>query len=246
MLIVNADDFGYCPAVNKGVIESYQQGIVTSATIMVGMPGFDQAIELAKANPGMGLGVHLTLTCRKPIRNDVPSLVDEHGDFHKITFYEKDFSVDLDEVYQEWKAQINKVIASGIQPDHLDSHHHVHTIKGITQVFDQLAKEYQLPVRGNYSKSKGIKSPAYFFTNFDSVARTKDIWKPYDIHNLIENTNKFGSVEIMCHPGYLDTTIYEGSSLNINRMYTMRELQNKHYPKLLQENGVTLGTFKDL
>lgn len=246
LLIINADDFGYCPAINMGIIESYQQGILSSTTLMAGMPGFDQAVKLAKQNPGLGVGVHLTLTCQKPVRKDIPSLVDSNGDFHNINFYEKNFSIDRDELYKEWKAQIDKVIESGIQPDHLDSHHHVHTIGHITDVFEQLAHEYKLPVRGNYQTSSDIKSANYFFSTFDSLGVTKEIWKPYDVHNLVENVQTFSSVEAMCHPGYLDTEIIEGSSLTTNRTYTMRELKNPRYKELFKEKGVILGTYKDL
>lgn len=246
LLIINADDFGYCPAINMGIVESYQQGILSSTTLMAGMPGFDQAVTLAKENPGLGVGVHLTLTCQKPVRNDVPSLVDEKGNFHNIKFYEGNFSIDRDELYNEWKSQIDKVIASGIKPDHLDSHHHVHTVGHMSEIFEQLATEYNLPVRGNYHTSSRIKSANYFFSTFDSLGQTKEIWKPYDVHNLVEDVQTFGSVEAMCHPGYLDTEIIEGSSLTTNRTYTMRELKDSRYKELFKEKSITLGTYADL
>lgn len=246
LLIVNADDFGYCSAINLGIIESYQQGILSSTTLMVDMPGFDQAIQLAKENPGLGVGVHLTLTAQKPVRSDVPTLVDDQGNFHKLNFYEKDFMIDEDELYKEWKTQIDKVIANGVEPDHLDSHHHVHTIGNITKVFEQLAKEYNLPVRGNYKKTTKIKSANRFFSNFDSIGRTKGIWKPYEVHNLVEDVEQFGSVEAMCHPGYLDATVFENSSLTVNRTYTMRELKNPFYKTLFEQKGIVLGTYGDL
>lgn len=56
-LIINADDFGYGKGVNMGIIEAYQNGVLTSTTLMAGMPGFDQAVKLAKDNPGLGVGV---------------------------------------------------------------------------------------------------------------------------------------------------------------------------------------------
>ncbi|BDR57732.1 carbohydrate deacetylase [Xylocopilactobacillus apicola] len=246
LLIVNADDFGYCPAINLGIIESFQQGILSSTTIMAGMPGFNQAVKLAKENPKLGVGVHLTLTCQKPVLKNVPSLVESDGNFHKIGFYEQDFSLELEELYQEWKAQIEKVIASGIIPDHLDSHHHVHTIKPLTSVFEDLAAEYDLPVRGNYDQSDNIKIANRFYSTFDNLGRDKEIWKPYDIHNLVEDVETFGSVEAMCHPGYLDSFILEGSSLTVNRTYTMKELKDPRYPKLFEQAGIQLGTYCDL
>lgn len=246
LLIINADDYGYCAGINRGIIDGYQKGVITSTTLMPVMPGFDQAIEFAKENPKLGVGIHLTLTCNRPLLSNVPSLVNEQGYFHKITYYEKDFSIDPDDLYREWQAQIEKVIASGIKPDHLDSHHHVHVIKSISPIFEKLAKEYHLPVRGNYEKLPAIKSTKRFYGNFDSLSRTKDIWKPFELSNLIEDVKTYGSVEVMCHPGYLDTDILEGSSLTTNRTYTLRELQNSHYPQFFQNAQIQLGTFSDL
>ena len=61
-LINNADDFGYSHAINYGIIDSYLDGILTSTTLMPGMPGFQHAVALAKKNPCLGNGIHLTKT----------------------------------------------------------------------------------------------------------------------------------------------------------------------------------------
>ena len=82
-LIVNADDFGYCEAVNYGIISAHRNGIVTSTTIMANMPGFDHAVNLLKKNKDIGCGVHMTLSCNKPLNNKFKSLVDENGMFHR-------------------------------------------------------------------------------------------------------------------------------------------------------------------
>jgi predicted glycoside hydrolase/deacetylase ChbG (UPF0249 family) len=76
-LIVNADDFGYSRCVNFGIIDAHRDGINNSATMMMNMLGVGHAIELAKENPKLQVGIHLVLTCGKPLLPDVPSLVDE-------------------------------------------------------------------------------------------------------------------------------------------------------------------------
>ena len=76
-LIVNCDDFGYSKAVNYGIIEAYKNGIATSATLMAGMPGFNHALELIRENPGLGCGVHLTLSAYKPILKTHKTIVNE-------------------------------------------------------------------------------------------------------------------------------------------------------------------------
>lgn len=62
-VIINADDFGYSAAVNAGIIKAYQDGVLTSTTLMANMSGRDGAIQLAKENQGLGVGGHLVLTC---------------------------------------------------------------------------------------------------------------------------------------------------------------------------------------
>src|SRR5580658_10488040 len=60
-LVVNADDFGLSPSVNQAVVRAYREGILTSASLMVNEPGFDEAVQLARENPKLGVGLHLTL-----------------------------------------------------------------------------------------------------------------------------------------------------------------------------------------
>jgi predicted glycoside hydrolase/deacetylase ChbG (UPF0249 family) len=246
LLIVNADDFGYGTGINYGIIESYQKGILSSTTLMANMPGFDHAVELAKANSGLGIGVHLVLTCGAPLRKDVPSLVDEKGNFKHLSFYEKEFAVDLDQLYAEWKAQIDKVLEAGIDPTHLDSHHHVNSIHPLTSVFERLAREYNLPVRNNYLKSEDIQSTKRFFTGLDGLGMDKEIWKPMTVRNLIEDCLAFGTVEAMCHPGFVDAELLDRSSFTSGRPYQVRELTKPAYQELLAENGIFLATYKDI
>ena len=166
-LIFNADDFGYSYGVNYGILESHLRGVLTSTTLMAGMPGFDHAVALAKAHPSLGVGVHLTLTCGRPLLPGHRTLTEPNGDFHPLAFYHSEAQpLDSGEVYREWKAQIDKVIAAGIQPTHLDSHHHVHTFRGLEAVFVRLAREYRLPVRNSRrdcadDQVQGVPCPNY-------------------------------------------------------------------------------------
>src|ERR1035438_1607574 len=82
-LIVNADDFGLSPSVNEAVIRAHREGILTSASLMVNEPGFDEAVKLAKENPGMGVGLHLSLLCAHSALSPekIPGLVNARGEF---------------------------------------------------------------------------------------------------------------------------------------------------------------------
>ncbi|HOI45659.1 MAG TPA: ChbG/HpnK family deacetylase, partial [Candidatus Aminicenantes bacterium] len=83
-VIVNADDFGLCQGVNRGIVLAHQKGILTSATLMANMPGFDEAVEMARDHPRLGVGVHLNLLRGEPVTpaRDVASLVRADGFLH--------------------------------------------------------------------------------------------------------------------------------------------------------------------
>jgi hypothetical protein len=245
-LIINADDFGYSRAVNFGIIDSYKMGVLSSTTLMANMPGFNHAVRLSKSNPGLGVGVHLALTCGRPLLSENKSLVEENGDFKNISFYESDFSISQDELYTEWEAQIKKVIDSGIEPTHLDSHHHINRLEGISDVFIELARKYHLPVRNNMQIPSDIRTTVRFFLGFDNLSFDRDIWKSMYKKNLIEDCLNYSSVEAMCHPGYIDNHLVNHSKLTLNRTRTVEELLDPSYEKLFKDNDIKLVTYREL
>ena len=102
-MIVNADDFGFSEAVNHGILKAMQEEIVTSTSIMANMPGFAHAVQLYHEHPDMAVGVHLNLTCYRPLLSTHQTLVTETGYFHKqddVAGYSES------EMYEELKAQI--------------------------------------------------------------------------------------------------------------------------------------------
>src|SRR5215472_17514 len=82
-LIVNADDFGRSPAINEAVISAHRDGILTTASLMVNEPACAEAVALARSNPRLGVGLHLTLICGRSALppNLIPGLVDSEGNF---------------------------------------------------------------------------------------------------------------------------------------------------------------------
>ena len=79
-LIINADDFGFYKAINHGICEVFENGVVRSASIMPGMPGFDHGLSLYSAKKGaIALGVHLTLTAVTPLSPGLSTLTDNSG-----------------------------------------------------------------------------------------------------------------------------------------------------------------------
>lgn len=141
-LIVNADDFGYTRSVNRGIVSSCKDGIVTSATIMANGGAFEDAVACAKMNPQLGVGVHLVLVggkCVAPAR-EIPSLADAEGNLPASlgALLRKLWarSIEPKEVARELRAQIQRVVEAGIEPTHVDCHKHTHLQP---QVMEQVA-----------------------------------------------------------------------------------------------------------
>ncbi|MGB0036758.1 MAG: ChbG/HpnK family deacetylase [Candidatus Acidiferrales bacterium] len=146
-LIVNADDFGITRGVNRGILRCYQDGIVTSTTIMANGDAFEDAVELARANPGLGVGVHLVLVggCAVARREEISSLADENGQLpptlssliRKCNLGR----VPARQIECELRAQIERVRSAGITPTHLDTHKHAHMDPWIMKALTRVAGE---------------------------------------------------------------------------------------------------------
>jgi hopanoid biosynthesis associated protein HpnK len=131
-LIVNADDFGVSPSVNEAVVRAHRDGILTSASLMVNEPGFAEAVKLAKENPKLGVGLHLTLLMGHAALppEKIPGLVNARGEFSSrpvatgMTYF---FQRGLrDQLRAEIRAQFEKFHATGLTLDHVNGHLHLH------------------------------------------------------------------------------------------------------------------------
>ena len=243
-LIINADDFGYSRAVNYGIVDAHRLGVLTSTTMMTNMPGTNHAAQLAKENPDLGVGVHLVLTCGRPLLDGHRTLVDVDGNFRKLAFYKGTFNIDLDELYREWKAQIEKFLSLGLEPTHLDSHHHINSYGQNYTVFLELAKEYNLPVRNNMDEAvfkdyPSIKTTDYFEKSIGLSLK--------DMDYLLEVFKKYHSIEIMTHPAYLDKLIMTNSSYTYPRLEELELLTDPRLKESLEKLGdIELATFRDI
>ena len=147
-LIINADDFGLHPLINKGIIKGHSEGIITSTSLMPSAPYFDEAVQLAKANPSLGVGIHLTLVggVKPACTNGVNSLLTADGVFAEdYTVFAKKWytgSIKKNELVKELETQIEKVLAAGIKPTHIDSHQHMHVLPGIAGIVVRLCEKH--------------------------------------------------------------------------------------------------------
>jgi len=131
-LIVNADDFGRSHSINQAVIRAHREGILTTASLMVNESGLDEAVALARENPKLGVGLHLTLLCGRSAlpREKIPGLVNADGEFgtSPVALGLRYFAQRglREQLRQEIHAQFAKFRATGLPLDHVNGHLHLH------------------------------------------------------------------------------------------------------------------------
>ncbi len=152
-LIVNADDLGLSPGVNRGISEAHTRGIVTSTTVMINLPDAPAGLEMVAEHAfDLGVGLHLNLTHGQPVSppDTVRSLVDDAGRFYPIRQWPAVYAqFNAEEMARELRAQVYRFIElTGHPPDHLDSHHGVTSLHPFAmRAMLDLAAEYNIPIR---------------------------------------------------------------------------------------------------
>jgi chitin disaccharide deacetylase len=164
-MIINADDFGYSQSVNRAIVQSFDEGLISSTTLMANMPGFEEACTLAHEKGLLAhVGTHLVLSEGQPLTERVKrcrrlsdasgSLARSGGRAFWLTRSERDA------VTEEFGAQIQRCRSEGLPVTHLDSHHHVHNEPAIGRIVIQLALAFGVPyVRVARNCGPGIDLP---------------------------------------------------------------------------------------
>lgn len=245
-LIINADDFGISKAINLGIIEGFKNGVVTSTSLMCNMESAKHAVNLAKENPKLGVGIHLVLTAGRPISQDVKTLVDENGQFLKYDQLIKNKNIDINDIEKEFRCQFNKFFSFGIMPTHIDTHHHIHSTDKVFNIVYKLAKEYALPVRYietiGKEKYKDIKTTSIFINNFYDYSMINS----ETLKKLCEDNLNIESLEVMCHPGYIDFDIINSSSYVNQRAVELNTLIQKDVIEFINDRNINLVTYRDI
>jgi hopanoid biosynthesis associated protein HpnK len=149
-VIINADDFGVSSAVNRAVIKGWQEGVLTSASLMVTGVACDEAVDLARQNSGLQVGLHLTLVQGKSVlqQGGFPALTDREGYFPNDPvlagmrmFFIKPLHRQL---RNEIEAQIEKFIATGLPLSHIDGHLNIHMHPTVFDIICSLLAKYEI------------------------------------------------------------------------------------------------------
>jgi chitin disaccharide deacetylase len=147
-MVVNGDDFGFSSGVNQAIIQAHEHGILTSASLMVTGAALDEAVELARSHPNLGVGLHVVLTCGRsrlpPV--GIPQLVNSRGEFSTnptiagLIYQFHPFA--RQQLHAEIRAQLEGFRETGLPLSHVDGHLHLHCHPVVLSILAELAPEF--------------------------------------------------------------------------------------------------------
>jgi len=215
-LIVNADDLGYDPAIDRGILEAHARGLVSSATAMVDTPF--AAAALAAAPRSLGLGLHAVL----------------------------DPGLDRARAEAELVRQLARFEAlRGAPPTHLDSHKHAHARPAILEAFGAVAAARRLPVRSVTPAMRatlrgwGIATPERFLGDADR----RPAWDEASLAAALAGLEE-GVAELMAHPGHAPT--HARTSFGVEREVELAALTSPLCRAALERVGGVLCSYADI
>jgi predicted glycoside hydrolase/deacetylase ChbG (UPF0249 family) len=229
-LIVNADDFGLTAGVCAGILRCLETGAVTSTSAMVCDPAARRRLGAARGDLEGRCGVHLQLTDGVSLTGVVfPRFPAALG------------AVDPAAVRREWRAQVEAFHGCGFAPAHIDTHHHVHSIPAVFDVYCEIAREFSLPARTldplmtRELRSRGVACPDLFAElNAESLAA------------VAARLFAFGAAlaEIGCHPAVVDEELERASVYVSPRGAEMEALCAPDPRDRLAAMGVELAAYR--
>ena len=268
-LIVNADDFGLARSVSTGIIDVYQAGQLSSTTLMVNMPGTEEAVDLAERHPGLGVGLHFNLTEGCPL-TDARSLVDADGAFllrGELIRRSIRGRVEPSEITRELTAQLDRFVSLGLTPTHLDSHQHVHMVPTVFRAMAPVLRERVRALRVVLSAGQQTSQPQLATMTVNAMlrlsaasirrrfpGRTNDRfvslhqlhasqpWNEDAYRSLIGSVPSQGVTELMVHPFAEADDLelrYAEDPIRDVRMAFIAMCRTEH--RILTENGVFDG-----
>ena len=228
ILTVNADDFGLSPGVNQGVIQAHENGVVTSASLMVRQPAAREAAEYARAHSRLGLGLHFDIAEWRFV-----------GD-RWIPLYEVVPSSNASLVEREAWRQVTEFRALvGDDPTHVDSHQHVHRSEPVRSVLHTVAQQLGVPLR---ECTAGITYCGRFYGRTGKGDTLPENITLEALLGILADLPP-GITELACHPGL---SCESDSGYGEERSRELAVLCAPQVRAALSAHGITLRSFRDI
>lgn len=243
-LIISADDFGLTEGVTKGISESILSGAVTRTSAMMCTNGSEWIKKHAKGLDGK-IGLHLQLTDGTPMlpAEEVFSLVGSDGNFPVKS--KQLGNVNQAEIEKEWEAQMAALLDLGVTPSHIDTHHNVHRFPKIFKAYCAIADKYKLPTRAlspimaKKLDSMGLLGSDYCLENWcaENITSASLVNNTLRAFQSIDNN---GTIELMCHPGYVDQNLESRSYYLQEREKELAIFLDPQLKSLLAKHSIEL------
>jgi chitin disaccharide deacetylase len=212
-MIVNADDFGLSPGVNRGIAQAHRNGVVTSTSLLVDTPFSAHAAALGSEMPALSIGLHVDL-----------STVIAGAEGARVAAI----------CAAELERQIRRFHSlTGRWPTHLDSHRNVHRREDLVDSFLQVGRSYGLRVR----EHSGVTYVSAFYGQWGGSTHLEQI-SVEGLERVLRTCSDHRLVELACHPGYLDDALR--SSYRTEREVELHTLSDERLPRILEDLGLTL------
>jgi chitin disaccharide deacetylase len=225
-LIVNADDFGYSDGVNRGILDAHDNGIVTSASLMVERPGALEAAERARERPRLGLGLHVE------VRHWRSSWLPRRGAARFPTSVAPRAEKDLRRQLDRFRLLV------GREPSHLDSHQHRHLAELVRPAFEEASAALGIPLR---RVDRRVRFCGEFYGHDGHGRPDHDAITPEALIRLIENVED-GVTELCCHPGYANGL---GDWYRKERAQEVQTLCDPRVRRAIESENIRLCSFAE-
>ena len=266
-LVVNADDFGFTPDVNQGIVEAHRGGILTATTLMANGAAFDDAVRLARETPTLDIGCHLVLVGGRSLVTGRPFPPTVGRLLAAIAGRQI-------RIYEELAAQVRRIVAAGIRPTHLDTHKHTHLAPPVLDAVARLSEEFGIRwvrrpfdfpmsapagatplatrlasramglLRGRLQRvleKHGCLTTGHF-AGFQITGRLRTA-KLVELLGLVPE----GTTELMCHPGRCGQALRQARTrLKESREEELRALMAPETRVAIERSGIELVNYGGL
>lgn len=229
VLIVNADDFGLSPGINRGIIEAHERGILTSASLMVRWPAAAGAAAYARARGELSVGLHLDL-------GEMIYADDEWRTLYEVLPADADEQMIHAEVARQF-ARFHEVV--GRAPTHVDSHQHCHRDEPVRGIVLRHCAELGIPLR---ECTPGIRYCGAFYGQSSRGDSHEECIGVDALLRTLE-TMPAGITELGCHPA---ATADFQSTYREERLVELATLCDPRVRAAVVEHGLRLLAFHEI
>ena len=265
--MVNADDFGFTPDVNQGIVEAHRGGILTATTLMANGDAFDDAVRLARETPALDIGCHLVLVGGRSVVTGRPFPSTVGRLLAAIASRQI-------RVYDELVAQLQGIASVGIHATHLDTHKHTHLAPPVLDAVARLSAEFGIrwvrrpfdfplraaggtgpPLTRLASGAMGLLRGRFQRVLTRHGCRTTDHFAGFQITGRLRTAELVqllelvpeGTTELMCHPGRCGAALRQARTrLKESREEELEALMAAETRAALERNGIELVNYGGL